>query len=93
MFEATLGQGGDAERALAILAKVGLEVFADESFGSMILAPIEVMGVDKLGDRGSTVKARIKTIPAQQALVGRELNRRVKARLDAEGIAFPPPRA
>ena len=35
------------------------------------------------------VKARIKTLPSKQALVGRELNRRVKIRLDAEGIAFP----
>ena len=46
-------------------------------------------GVDRLADRGATVKARIKTLPSMQTLVGRELNRRVKARLDAEHIAFP----
>jgi small-conductance mechanosensitive channel len=37
------------------------------------------------------IRARIKTLPDKQAQVGRELNRRVKARLDAQGIAFPPP--
>jgi len=35
------------------------------------------------------VRARIKTLPSRQALVGREFNRLVNARLAAEGIAFP----
>jgi small-conductance mechanosensitive channel len=47
------------------------------------------MGVERLGERGAAVKARIKTVPSMQAQVGRELNRRVKARLDAAKIAFP----
>jgi moderate conductance mechanosensitive channel len=89
VFETTLAHGGDADRALAILESTGKELCEDDRFRSMILTPIEVMGVDRLADRGVTVKARIKTLPAMQALVGRELNRRVKARLDAEKIAFP----
>jgi hypothetical protein len=36
------------------------------------------------------VRARIKTLPSQQAVVGREFNRLVNDRLAAEGIAFPP---
>jgi small-conductance mechanosensitive channel len=71
--------------------QVGAELAADDQFRPMILAPIEVMGVDKLAERGATLKARIKTLPSKQAVVGRELNRRVKLRLDACGIAFPPP--
>jgi len=49
-----------------------------------------VMGVDRIADRGVVIRARIKTRPAQQALVGRELNRRVSERWLAEGIPFPP---
>jgi small conductance mechanosensitive channel len=91
VFETTLAHGADADQALSVLEQVGSELAADEQFRPMILAPIEVLGVDRLAARGATVKARIKTLPSKQAVVGRELNRRVKARLDALGIAFPPP--
>jgi small conductance mechanosensitive channel len=89
VFETTLAHGADTDRALAILESTGKELAEDDQFRSLILAPIEVLGVDRLADRGAIVKARIKTLPSMQALVGRELNRRVKARLDAEKIAFP----
>jgi moderate conductance mechanosensitive channel len=91
VFETTLAHGADADQAIAVLEQVGAELAADDQFRPMILAPIEVMGVDRLAERGATLKARIKTLPSKQAVVGRELNRRVKSRLDARGIAFPPP--
>ncbi len=90
VFEATLAYGADTDRALAILETVGTELAADDHFRAMILSPIEGIGVNRLAARGATVKARIKTLPSKQGIVGQELNRRVKARLDAEGIAFPP---
>jgi small-conductance mechanosensitive channel len=89
VFETTLAHGADADRALAILESTGKELAEDDQFRVQILAPIEVMGVDRLGERGVTIKARIKTLPSMQALIGRELNRRMKARLDAAKIAFP----
>lgn len=93
IFEATLAHRADVDRALAILDSVGGELAGNDPFRSLILAPIEVMGVERLAERGATIKARIKTLPSKQAEVGRELNRRVKARLDADGIAFPNPAA
>jgi small-conductance mechanosensitive channel len=95
IFETTLAHGADADRALAIIESVGQEIYDTEQFRPMILSPIEVFGVDSLADRGVVIKARIKTLPSRQALVGRELNRRVTIKLKAEGIAFPqwlPPR-
>jgi small-conductance mechanosensitive channel len=89
VFETTLAHGADADRALEILESTGKELAQDDQFRVQILAPIEVMGVDRLGERGVTIKARIKTLPSMQALIGRELNRRMKARLDAAKIAFP----
>ena len=91
MFETILAHRADAEKALAILEQAGVEIAAEGAFRSATLAPIEVMGVDKLGDRGATIRARIKTLPSQQYLIGRELNRRIKQRFDAAGILFPPP--
>jgi small conductance mechanosensitive channel len=49
------------------------------------------MGVERLGERGATIRARLKTWPSRQYPVGRELNRRIKERFDTAGIAFPPP--
>jgi moderate conductance mechanosensitive channel len=95
VFEITIAHGADSDRALAILAEAGAELEHEEPYSGMILAPIDVAGVDRLAERGVSLKARIKTLPSKQALVGRELNRRVKARLDADGIPFPqalPPR-
>lgn len=90
VFEMVIAHGSDADRALAIVEQTGGELAHEEPYRSLILAPIEVMGVDRLGERGVTLKARIKTLPSKQAVVGRELNRRIKSRLDAGGIAFPP---
>ncbi|HUA82983.1 MAG TPA: mechanosensitive ion channel family protein [Bryobacteraceae bacterium] len=91
IFETTLAHNADADKALSILESIGEDLSADQTFGPMILSPIEVMGIDKLADRGVTVKARIKTLPSKQAIIGRELNRRVKLALEAAKIEFPPP--
>jgi small-conductance mechanosensitive channel len=89
VFEATLAHGANVDRALEILTEAGAELAQDPALKPMILSPIEVMGVDRLAERGVVVRARIKTLPSRQFLVGRELNRKVNARLAAEGIAFP----
>jgi small conductance mechanosensitive channel len=89
VFEMMIAHGADADRALAIVEAAGADLLNDDPYRHLILAPIEVLGVDRLADRGVALKARIKTLPSKQAVVGRELNRRVKSRLNAEGIAFP----
>lgn len=91
VFETILAHRADANKALEILEQTGAEMAKEEAYKFAILAPIEVMGVDKLSDRGATIRARIKTLPSRQYPVGRELNRRIKERYDAAGIAFPPP--
>jgi small-conductance mechanosensitive channel len=91
IFETILAHQADANKALEILQQTGVEIAAEDAYKSGTLAPIEVMGVDRLGEHGATIRARIKTLPSVQYLFGRELNRRVKQRFDAAGILFPPP--
>jgi moderate conductance mechanosensitive channel len=91
VFETILAHRADANKALQILEQTGAEMAAEETYKIAILEPLEVMGVDKLSDRGATLRARIRTQPSRQFIVGRELNRRIKDRFDAAGIAFPPP--
>lgn len=89
VFETILAYGADADRALTIIETIGHGLEREDPYRSLIMAPIEMLGVDRLGDRGITIKARMKTLPAQQATVGRELNRRVKSQLEAAQIPFP----
>ncbi len=64
---------------------------ADEELGPQILQPIEIFGLDKFGDSAVVIKARFKTKPSSQWIVGREFNRRLKAAFDAKGIEIPFP--
>jgi small-conductance mechanosensitive channel len=91
MFETILAHRADANKALEILEQTGAEMGTEDAYKPAILAPLEIMGVDRLGERGATIRARIKTLPSRQYTVGRELNRRIKERYDAAVIAFPPP--
>jgi small conductance mechanosensitive channel len=91
LFETTLAHRADANRALEILSETGAEIAAEEAYKGAILAPLEIIGVDRLGERGAVIRARLKARPSQQWGPGRELNRRVKQRFDEAGIAFPPP--
>ncbi len=90
LFQVTIAYGADVDRALKIVEDMGLELSHDGNIGPMILAPMEVMGVDRLGDRGPVIRARIRTQASRQDKVGWELNRRVNQAFTTAGIAFPP---
>jgi small-conductance mechanosensitive channel len=81
----------DTDRVASVLREVADELMKDPAYSELILAPLEVLGVDKFTDSSVIVKARIKTLPIRQWVVGRELNRRVKKRFDELGIEIPFP--
>ena len=63
----------------------------DEAFKSDILAPLEIIGVDRFEDSAVIIRARTMTRPLRQWAVGREFNRRMKKAFDARGIEIPFP--
>jgi small conductance mechanosensitive channel len=79
------------DTVFAVLREIGQELAADPVFGSTILEPLEILGVDDLGESQVTIKLRIKTLPIKQWEVGRELRRRIKVTFDARGIEIPFP--
>lgn len=91
VFDLQISYGADIDRALEIMKRTGLELQRDKAFADKIVDPIEVVGVDQLGDSGVVLKARIKTRPIEQWNVGREYNRRIKLAFDREGIEIPYP--
>lgn len=63
----------------------------DPAYGARILEPLEIAGVDQLGDSAVIVRCRIKTRVLEQWPVRREYLKRVKAAFDARGIRIPYP--
>ena len=74
-----------------VLTKVGAELQRDDRFGPLILAPLEIMGVEAFTDWSVTLQMRIKTVPLKQWEVGRELRRRILRAFAAHGIEIPFP--
>jgi small conductance mechanosensitive channel len=81
----------DTDRVVETMRRVGTEMQREASYDSLMLEPIEILGVDEFADSAVNIKARLKTLPLQQWTVGREYRRRLKKAFDAEGIEFPFP--
>ena len=81
----------DTDRVVKVMEEVADQLRSDGEYQSLILEPLEVLGVDRFEESGVIVKARIKTPPIQQWRVGREMNRRLKKRFDELGIEIPFP--
>lgn len=81
----------DTDRVIEIMRRVGMGMQAEAPYGSLMIEPIEIFGVDQFADSAVNIKARLKTLPLQQWTVGREYRRRLKKAFDGEGIGIPFP--
>jgi moderate conductance mechanosensitive channel len=91
IFEVSVDYASDTDHAVAELRRIAEGIASEDEFKDSILAPLEVFGVEKLGDSAVVVKARFKTLPGKQFPVGREMNRRIKQRFADAGIQIPFP--
>lgn len=91
VFNLSVSYSADIGKALELMKSVGDEMQRDPAYRDFILEPIEVVGVDGLGDSGVNLKARIKTQPIKQWTVGREYLQRIKLAFDENGIEIPFP--
>ncbi len=69
----------NVERVTKLLREVGAGLQRDPYFGTFILEPVEIMGIDAFADWSMQLKLRIKTVPQKQYEVGRELRKRIRA--------------
>lgn len=91
LFEVRIAYREDVSAIIEVLVAIAEEMRQEAAFSSRILAPMEVMGLDRFTDSAVIVQARIKTRPIQQWNVMREFNLRMKCRFDALGIEIPFP--
>ena len=80
----------DVDRVIEVLRATGQELEQDPAYRDLILAPLEIYGVDAFLDTKLTVKIRIKTVPLKQWDVGRELRRRILRALEQNQIPLTP---
>lgn len=81
----------DVDHVMEVLKEIGEGLKNDETFGSLILEPLQILGVDSFGDSSVNIRVMFTTQPLQQWTVGREFRRRIKNTFDAKGIEIPFP--
>jgi small conductance mechanosensitive channel len=81
----------DIDRASEVIKQVADGLMSDEEFAAMILEEPEVWGVERLGADGVSIRLVVKTTPADQFKVARQLRARIKAAFDEVGIEIPFP--
>jgi moderate conductance mechanosensitive channel len=86
-----IAYGTNVDQALAVFRDEALRLAADPDWHSKFDGEPEIAGVDGLGDSAVTIRTLLRTSPGQQWAVGREFRRRIKNRLDREGIEIPFP--
>jgi len=92
VFDIAVGQSADLDGVTALLRRLDAEIRAEPGFQADILDPLDIQGIDKLTDAGMVMRARIKTLPGRQWVVGREFNRRIAQAFAAAGVPAPLPR-
>jgi len=91
VFDIGVAYKEDTDRVIQVLREIAGQMMQEPEYGSYMLEPLDVLGVDRFADSAVIVKARIKTAPIRQWMIGREMNRRIKKRFDELGIEMPFP--
>jgi small conductance mechanosensitive channel len=78
--------GEDLDRVFGTIREVGAAMQHDPQFREVLLDPVDVVGVESIGDGFSTVRARFRTLPLHHGRVANELRRRLLTALTRRGI-------
>jgi small conductance mechanosensitive channel len=76
----------DVNTVIRILQQIDEEMRRDSAYGREILAPLEVLGLERFDKSAMILRARLKTRPTQQWRIGREFNLRFKRAFDERSI-------
>ena len=91
VFDIGVAYREDIDEVVTVLKQIGEDLRNDAAFRNDILAPLEILGLDRFADSAIMIKARIKTKPIEQWRIGREFNLRLKKKFDELNIEIPFP--
>ncbi len=89
LVDISVGLNEEPEAVTAIVRTLAAEMRNEPHWATIILEPLDVMGVERFIDTAWVLRIRFKTQPSSRWAVGRELNRRVKLRFDELAIESP----
>ena len=89
IVDVSIGYGQDTTAASEVLAEVGAQAREDPVIGPLIIEDPEVWGVEQLSANAVVMRMVVKTLPAEQARVGREMRHRAQLALTRAGISPP----
>lgn len=79
----------DVDKVIDVLRDEAGKFAADPKWHGRLEGDPEVLGVEQLGEKAVMIRSQVKTHPGAQWDVARELRRRFKRRLVAEGLENP----
>jgi moderate conductance mechanosensitive channel len=74
------------DRVVGTAREVGAAMQHDPAWGSILLEPLDVVGIESLADGAATFRVKFKTLPLNQGRVANELRRRLMSSFVARGI-------
>ena len=74
------------DRVIGTMREVGAGMQSDAAWTALVLAPLDIIGVESLADGVATVRVRFKTLPLNQGKVGNELRKRLMTAFVGRGI-------
>ena len=74
------------DRVMGTMREVGASMERDALWGTLVLAPLDILGIESLADGAATVRVKFKTQPLNQGKVANELRRRLMSTFVGRGI-------
>lgn len=71
------------EKIFSTIQSAGADLKKHPDFSDLLIGEVEIFGVDKFDEKSMTIKARLKTKPQKQWIVGRELNKILKLKFES----------
>lgn len=90
VFDIAVAYKENTDHVVQVIEQVIEQLRQDPQPGRYIIG-YDIFGVDRFADSAVIIRGRIKTVPIQQWMVGREFNRRIKLAFDAADIEIPFP--
>lgn len=89
IVDVRVAYGENLDYVIGTLREIGKGLSVDKVFESLILEPMDVLGVDSFGPSEVVIRCMLKTLPQKQWGAGRELRKRIISGLIDKGIEIP----
>jgi small-conductance mechanosensitive channel len=88
----SVGADADIAQVIDTLKAIGAQMREEDAYSTLILADIDIWGVDQIDGASATIAGQIRTVDRGRWAVQREFNRRVWLRFRELGIPLANPR-